>query len=102
MRNEEYINEHYGNRFFRLWQLFLRWSVDIGAQGSSTCWSITAHKNLDRNDRNEYINNFESGLRMDMQNPVPFDRPYSGVWAKLYGIEPCKTPIEDAGGVLAA
>ncbi|HET7152391.1 MAG TPA: class I SAM-dependent methyltransferase [Candidatus Kapabacteria bacterium] len=99
MRNEEYINEHYGNRFFRLWQLFLRWSVDIGAQGSSTCWSITAHKNLDRNDRNEYINNFESGLRMDMQNPVPFDRPYSGVWAKLYGIEPCKTAIEDAGGV---
>ncbi|MEI6817910.1 MAG: class I SAM-dependent methyltransferase, partial [Bacteroidota bacterium] len=41
MRNEEYVMEHYGKRWFRLWQLFLRWSVEIGAKGGSTCWSIT-------------------------------------------------------------
>lgn len=87
MRNEAYINEHYGNRLFRLWQLFLRWSVDIAAQGNSTCWSITAHKNLDLTDRNKYIKNTDSGLRMDLKNPVSFDRPYTGVWADLYGMK---------------
>jgi len=86
MRNEAYINEHYGNRLFRLWQLFLRWSVDIAAQGNSTCWSITAHKNLDQTDRNKYIKNTQSGLRMDLKNPINFDRPFTGKWADIYGL----------------
>lgn len=96
LRNEEYINEHYGNRLFRMWQLFLRWSVDIADQGSSTCWSITAHKNLDGTDRNKYITNHESGLRMDLNNPRRFDRPYTGVWADLYGEKALKTVLEPA------
>lgn len=87
MRNEAYINTHYGNRYFRMWQLFLRWSVDVAANGNSTCWSITAHKNLDKNDRNRNITNTQSGLRMDLSNPPVFDRPYTGVWAELYGMK---------------
>ena len=96
LRNEEYINEHYGNRLFRMWQLFLRWSVDIADQGSSTCWSITAHKNLDGTDRNKYITNHESGLRMDLNNPRVFDRPYAGVWAELYGEKALKNNLQPA------
>ncbi len=88
MRNEAYVKEKYGERWFRLWQLFLRWSVDVAAQGNSTCWSITAHKNLDRTDRNKYITNRQSGLRADLTNPIRHDRPYTGVWADLlYGIK---------------
>ena len=85
MRNEEYIKEHYGERWFRTWQLFLRWSVDIALQGSSTCWSITAHKNLDNTDRDRYINDHSTGLRMDLTNPKRFDRPMDGVYAQLFG-----------------
>jgi cyclopropane fatty-acyl-phospholipid synthase-like methyltransferase len=85
MRNEEYIKEHYGERWFRTWQLFLRWSVDIALQGSSTCWSITAHKNLDTTDRDRYINDHSTGLRMDLTNPKRFDRPMDGVYAQLFG-----------------
>ena len=77
--------EHYGQRWFRLWQLFLRWSVDIALQGSSTCWSITAHKNLDNTDRNRYINDTNTGLRMDLSKPITFAREYTGVWKQLYG-----------------
>jgi len=88
MRNEAYINEHYGNRLFRLYQLFLRWSVEIAKQGNSTCWSITAHKNLDQTDREKYITNTQSGLRADLTKPINFDRPYTGVWADLYGMKP--------------
>ena len=45
----------YGEWWFRLWQVFLGWSVEIGAQGSSTCFQIVAHKNLDRFDRTRFI-----------------------------------------------
>ena len=85
VRNEEYVKTHYGERLYRMWLVFLRWSVDIAAQGNSTCWSITAHKNLNQTDRNKYIKKTESGLRADLKNPRNFDRPYTGVWADLYG-----------------
>jgi cyclopropane fatty-acyl-phospholipid synthase-like methyltransferase len=85
MRNEAYIMEHYGQRWFRMWQLFLRWSVDIAKAGSSTCWSITAHKNLDNTDRDRYIKDTNTGLRMDLTKPITFEREYTGVWKELYG-----------------
>jgi sphingolipid C9-methyltransferase len=84
--NADYIREHYGERLYRMWLIFLRWSVDIAAQGNSTCWSITCHKNLDKTNRNVYIDDQQTGLRMDMSNPPVFERPYHGVNAKLYGM----------------
>lgn len=85
MRNSDYIKEHYGERWFRLWQLFLCWSVDIAGQGNSTCWSITCHKNLDLTDRNLYITAKNTGLRMDLTNPPVFERKQEGVWKQLFG-----------------
>jgi sphingolipid C9-methyltransferase len=49
-RNEEAIVAKYGQRWFRMWMMFLAWSVLIGAQGSSTVFMITLAKNL-KNDR---------------------------------------------------
>jgi cyclopropane fatty-acyl-phospholipid synthase-like methyltransferase len=63
MGNEEFINSAYGVWWFRLWQIFLRWSIDIGAQGSSTCWGIISHKNLNETKRNEYIGKYNLGER---------------------------------------
>lgn len=63
IENEEQINGSYGIWWFRMWQLFLRWSVDIAAQGSSTCWGIIAHKNLNQTDRDAYIGRLNLGER---------------------------------------
>ncbi|MFN0048865.1 MAG: class I SAM-dependent methyltransferase [Cytophagales bacterium] len=64
MANEQFIlNSKYGAWWFRMWQIFLRWSVDIAAQGSSTCWSIVAHKNLNNADRVGYIGKLNLGER---------------------------------------
>jgi cyclopropane fatty-acyl-phospholipid synthase-like methyltransferase len=63
IENEEQINGSYGVWWFRMWQLFLRWSVDIAAQGSSTCWGIIAHKNLNQTDRDAYIGRLNLGER---------------------------------------
>jgi cyclopropane fatty-acyl-phospholipid synthase-like methyltransferase len=66
MSNEETILKTYGVFWFRLWQVFLYWSVIIARQGNSTCWSIIAHKNLNSLDRNRYIEKINLGERMDM------------------------------------
>lgn len=84
LKNEEYINNKYGNYWFRLWQLFLRWSVDIAKQGSSTCWAITAHKNLDTVNRNHYISQDNLGLSMNLKNPRKLDRIFDEPYASLY------------------
>jgi cyclopropane fatty-acyl-phospholipid synthase-like methyltransferase len=39
--NEEAIVAKYGQRWFRMWMVFLAWSVMIGGQGSSTVFMIT-------------------------------------------------------------
>lgn len=49
-RNEEAIVAAYGARWFRLWRMFLAWSVHIGGQGSSALLMLTLTKNT-KNDR---------------------------------------------------
>ena len=41
----------YGEFWYRLWCIFLSWSVCIAAQGSSTVFMITCHKNRSTFDR---------------------------------------------------
>jgi sphingolipid C9-methyltransferase len=49
-RNEAAIVATYGERWFRLWLMFLGWSAIIAAQGTSAVFLITATKNH-KNDR---------------------------------------------------
>lgn len=49
-KNEEAIVAKYGQRWFRMWMIFLSWSVIIGGQGSSTVFMITMSKNI-KNDK---------------------------------------------------
>ncbi|KAJ1984340.1 hypothetical protein H4R34_000715 [Dimargaris verticillata] len=56
MKNKDQITKTYGKRWFRLWQVFLAWSVIVARQGSSTCYQILAHKNLNAFDRTTLIN----------------------------------------------
>lgn len=55
MANRAAVTAKYGEFWFRLWQVFLGWSVEIAAQGSSTCFSIVANKNLDGFKRDRWI-----------------------------------------------
>jgi sphingolipid C9-methyltransferase len=45
------ITAKYGERWFRLWNLFLGWSWRIALQGTSECFQAVVHKNLDQFDR---------------------------------------------------
>jgi cyclopropane fatty-acyl-phospholipid synthase-like methyltransferase len=50
-RNRAAVLKAYGERWYRLWNLFLAWSWRIGLQGTSACHQVIAHKNLDAFDR---------------------------------------------------
>ncbi len=55
LSNKEQILKAYGERWFRVWEVFLAWSVQIAAQGSSTCFQIVCNKNLDGFDRTQWF-----------------------------------------------
>ena len=48
--NKDLVIEKYGERWYRMWMIFLAWSVIIAAQGSSTVFMITMTKNI-KNDK---------------------------------------------------
>jgi cyclopropane fatty-acyl-phospholipid synthase-like methyltransferase len=63
MNNRADIVKTYGEFWFRLWQMFLGWSVEIAAQGSSTCFQIVANKNLDGFNRMRWVGATNLGER---------------------------------------
>jgi cyclopropane fatty-acyl-phospholipid synthase-like methyltransferase len=54
-KHHDAIVKAYGERWYRLWHLFLGWSWRIGAQGNAACFQVVAHKNLDAFDRKIFI-----------------------------------------------
>jgi cyclopropane fatty-acyl-phospholipid synthase-like methyltransferase len=49
--NQRRIVASYGQRWYRLWNLFLGWSWRIALQGTSECFQAVVHKNLNGFDR---------------------------------------------------
>ncbi|MDC0714564.1 cyclopropane-fatty-acyl-phospholipid synthase [Stigmatella sp. ncwal1] len=63
MQNRAEVVKTYGEWWFRLWQVFLAWSVEIAAQGSSTAFQVVANKNLNRFNRQRWISATNLGER---------------------------------------
>ena len=61
--NKEAILKAYGEWWYRLWEVFLGWSVDIAAQGNSTAFQIVCNKNLDQFNRKRWFGGIELGER---------------------------------------
>jgi len=53
--NKDSVVEKYGEYWYRLWSMFLAWSTIIAKQGSSTCFQIVAHKNLNDFTRDRFV-----------------------------------------------
>ena len=54
-RNKEKVLEKYGERIFRIYEIFLGWSVVIAKHGGSSAYQIVCHKNLDNYERKKHI-----------------------------------------------
>lgn len=62
-RNKQQVLDAYGQWWFRCWEIFLGWSVDIAKQGNSTCFQIVCNKNRDDYDRPRWFNQVNLGER---------------------------------------
>ncbi|HET9932703.1 MAG TPA: cyclopropane-fatty-acyl-phospholipid synthase family protein [Polyangiaceae bacterium] len=53
--NRDAIVAAYGERWYRIWHLFLAWSTKIADQGNASCYQVVFNKNLDGFDRTQHI-----------------------------------------------
>jgi cyclopropane fatty-acyl-phospholipid synthase-like methyltransferase len=60
--NKEKVLATYGERWYRIWNLFLAWSVRIGYQGNAACYQVVFNKNTNNFDRTAYIKNGAKNL----------------------------------------
>ena len=67
-KNKDIIMKAYGEWWFRCWEIFLGWSVDIAKQGNSTCFQIVCNKNRDMFDRTRWFAGINLGERDLMTN----------------------------------
>ncbi len=61
--NKQQVLDTYGEWWFRCWEIFLGWSVDIAGQGNSTCFQIICNKNKDGYNRKRWWNQVNLGER---------------------------------------
>jgi cyclopropane fatty-acyl-phospholipid synthase-like methyltransferase len=60
-KSEREVVKAYGQRWYRLWHLFLAWSWRIAMQGNAACFQVVAHKNLDHFNRRVFIGRHSLG-----------------------------------------
>jgi len=57
LANKDQVLKAYGDRWFRIWNLFLAWSVRIAEQGNAACYQVVFNKNKNDFDRSVYVRN---------------------------------------------
>jgi len=60
--NRQAVLDTYGERWYRIWNLFLAWSVQIGLQGNAACYQVVFNKNINSFDRSVYVRNGANNL----------------------------------------
>ncbi|MEZ4229469.1 MAG: class I SAM-dependent methyltransferase [Polyangiaceae bacterium] len=55
LSNKDKVIAAYGERWFRIWHMFLAWSVIIAEQGNAACFQVVLNKNLDHYDRSRWV-----------------------------------------------
>ncbi len=53
--NREAVVSTHGERWFRIWNFFLAWSILIAEEGNAGCYQAVLHKNLDTFNRKRWM-----------------------------------------------
>ena len=68
----------YGERWFRIWHLFLAWSTIIAAQGNAACFQVVLNKNVDAFNRMRWIDQRPRHGRPRQDDRAAAPRAHSG------------------------
>jgi cyclopropane fatty-acyl-phospholipid synthase-like methyltransferase len=55
LKNKDDVIAKYGEQWYRIWLVFLAWSVVIASQGSSTAHMLVCYKNKDAFNRKRFV-----------------------------------------------
>jgi hypothetical protein len=53
-RNKSAVLAAYGDRWYRIWNFFLAWSVLVAEQGNASCYQAVLNKNIDSFNRHRW------------------------------------------------
>ncbi len=62
LASKDQVLRGYGERWFRIWHIFLGWSTKIAAQGNAACFQVLMNKNLDTFNRDIFIGHAGTGM----------------------------------------
>jgi len=68
MGNKDKVIAKYGEKTFRMYQIFLGWSTRIAAIGGSSAYQIVCHKNANHVKRERYIGKMALGENKKFDN----------------------------------
>jgi cyclopropane fatty-acyl-phospholipid synthase-like methyltransferase len=71
------IVKSYGDRWFRIWHVFLAWAATVAAQGTAACFQVVSNKNRNDFDRTIWVGKPSLAERMDLSS-VAGHRPTNG------------------------
>jgi len=66
LANKDEILKTYGERWYRIWHVFLAWATTIAGQGTAACFQIVSNKNLNHFDRSIWVGQASLGERMQL------------------------------------
>jgi sphingolipid C9-methyltransferase len=77
LRHKGEIVKNYGERWFRIWHVFLAWAATVAGQGTAACFQVVSNKNRNDFDRTIWVGKASLAERMDLSS-VARHRPTNG------------------------
>jgi hypothetical protein len=68
MRHKEEIVTNYGERWYRIWHVFLAWAATVAGQGTAACFQVVSNKNRNDFDRSIWIGKPSLAERMQLSS----------------------------------
>jgi hypothetical protein len=66
MRHKDEIVASYGERWYRIWHVFLAWAATVAGQGTAACFQVVSNKNRNDFDRSIWVGKPALAERMDL------------------------------------
>jgi hypothetical protein len=76
MRHEEETVANYGERWYRIWHVFLAWAATVAGQGTAACFQVVSNKNRNDFDRTVWLGKASLAERMRL-SPLSIEQPSS-------------------------
>jgi cyclopropane fatty-acyl-phospholipid synthase-like methyltransferase len=78
MRHRDEIVTSYGERWYRIWHVFLAWAATVAGQGTAACFQVVSNKNRNDFDRTIWVGQPSLAERMDLSSVAARNRPTNG------------------------